>query len=79
MNTVMCAAMGTASRQYGLEAGTFYGDCTVCSCKHSNSSVWIRNILLCIEAILCAAVGTASHQHGLETLYFIWRPYCVQL
>jgi len=33
----MCAAVGTASHQHGLEACTVYGDRTVCSCRHSKT------------------------------------------
>ena len=38
IKTVLCAAVGTASHQHGLEACTVYGDRTVCSCRHSKSS-----------------------------------------
>ena len=38
METVLCAAVDTASHQHGLEACTVYGDCTVCSCRHSKST-----------------------------------------
>ena len=32
---LLCAAVGTARHQRGLEACTLYGDRTVCSCRHS--------------------------------------------
>ena len=32
---LLCAAVGTASHQHGLEACTVCGDPTVCSCRHS--------------------------------------------
>ena len=38
IETVLCAAVGTASHQHVLEACTVYGDPTVCSCRHSKSS-----------------------------------------
>ena len=38
METVLCAAVGTASHQHGSEACTVYADRTVCSCRHSKSS-----------------------------------------
>jgi len=30
METALCAAVGTASHQHGLEACAVYGDCTLC-------------------------------------------------
>jgi len=44
METVLCAAVGTASHQHWLEACTVYVDRTVCSCRHSKSSAWVRSI-----------------------------------
>ena len=44
METLLCAAVGTASHQYGLEARAVYGDCTVCSCRHGKSSAGVRNM-----------------------------------
>ena len=44
METLLCPAVGTASHQHGLEACTVYGDHTVCSCRHSKSSAWVRSI-----------------------------------
>ena len=65
METVLCAAVGTASHQHGLAACTVYGDCTVCSCRHSKSSAWVSS-MYCVWRLLCAAVGTARHQHRLQ-------------
>ena len=59
METILCVAVGIASHQHGLEACTVYGDRTVCSCRHSKSSAWVRSMY----SILCAAAGTASHHH----------------
>jgi hypothetical protein len=36
-DTLLCAAVGTASHQHGLEVCTVYRDRTVCSCRHSKS------------------------------------------
>jgi len=66
METTLCAAVGTASDQHGLEACTVYGDDTMCSCRHSKRPAWVRRRVLCMENTLCAAVGTASDQHELE-------------
>jgi len=55
VETVLCAAVGTASHQHCLEACTVYGDCTVCSCRHSKSAALFRG------------------------MYCVWRLYCVQL
>ena len=44
MKTLLCAAVGTASHQRGLEACTVYGDPTVCGCRHSKSSSWVRSM-----------------------------------
>jgi len=42
LETVLRAAVGMASCQLDLEAGTVFGDCTVCSCRHSKLSPWVR-------------------------------------
>jgi len=47
METVLCAAVGTASHQHGLEGCTVYGDCTVCRYRHSKSSAWVRSMYIC--------------------------------
>jgi len=44
IETLQCAAVGTASYQYGLSACTVYGDRTVCSCRHSKLSAWVRSM-----------------------------------
>ena len=44
METVVCAAVGTASHHHGLEACTVCGDCTVCSCRYSKLSAWVRSM-----------------------------------
>ena len=44
METLLCAAVGTASHRLWLEACTVYGDPTVCSCRHSQSSAWVRSM-----------------------------------
>ena len=44
METVLCAAVGTARHQYVLETCTVYGDCTVCSCRHSKISACVRSM-----------------------------------
>jgi len=49
---LLCAAVGTASHQHGLEACTVYGDRTVCSCRHSMSSVWVRSVY-CVWGPYC--------------------------
>jgi len=52
METVLCAAVGTASHQHGLEVCTVYGDHTVCSCRHSKSSAWARS-MYCVWRLYC--------------------------
>ena len=44
METVLCAAVGTACHQHGLETCTVYGECTVRSCRHSKSSTRVRSM-----------------------------------
>ena len=51
METVLCAAVGTASHQNGLAACTVYGT-VLCAAVGTASH----------QTVLCAAVGTASHQ-----------------
>jgi len=41
--TLLCAAVGTASHQHGLQAHAVCGDPTVCSCRHSKSSAWVTS------------------------------------
>jgi hypothetical protein len=38
IETLLGTAVGTASYQHELEVCTVYGDCTVCSCRHSKLS-----------------------------------------
>ena len=73
METVLCAAVGKASHQHGFEACTVYGDCTVCSCRHSKTSSMGLKHVLCMETVLCAPVGTARHQHVLCVVYLVSR------
>ena len=40
VQTVLCAAVGTARYQHGSEACTVYADRTVCSCRHSKTLAW---------------------------------------
>jgi len=49
METVLCAAVGTARHQHWLEACTVYGDCTVCSCRHSKTSAWAEKWQSCTK------------------------------
>jgi len=44
IQTVLCASVGTESHQHGLGACNVYGDHTVCSCRHSKSSAWVRSM-----------------------------------
>jgi hypothetical protein len=48
IENLLCAAVGTASHLYRLETCTVYGDTIVCSCRHSKSSVSVRNMYCCI-------------------------------
>jgi len=52
IETVLCAAVGTASHQHGLEACTVYGDRTVCICRHSKASAWVRS-MYCVWRPYC--------------------------
>jgi len=52
IETLLCAAVGTASYQHGLEACTVYGDHTVHSCRHSKLSAWARS-MYCICRPYC--------------------------
>ena len=54
VETVLCAAVGAASQQHGSEACTVYGDCTLCSCRHSKSAALFRSMyfvwrLYCVQ------------------------------
>ena len=77
--TQLCAAVGTASHQYGLEACTVYGDTTVCSCRHSKWFSMGQKRVLCMETLLCPAVGTANCLVWVRSVYCVWRHSCVQL
>jgi len=52
IETLLCAAVGTASHQLGLEACTVCGEHTVCSCRHSKSSAWVRS-MHCVWRTYC--------------------------
>ena len=52
METVLCAAVGTARYQHEFEACTVYGDRTVCSCWHSKTSAWVRS-MYCVWRPYC--------------------------
>ena len=52
METLLCAAVNTASHQHGLEACAVYGEPTVCSCRHSKSSAWVRS-MYCVWRLYC--------------------------
>jgi hypothetical protein len=41
VESLLCAAVGTASHQNGFGALAVYGVPTVCSCRHSKSSEWV--------------------------------------
>ena len=64
METIVCA-VSTARHQHVSEACTVCGDHTVCSCRHSKTSAWVKS-MYCIWRLLCAAVSTARHQHVSE-------------
>jgi len=50
METVLCAAVGTARHQHWLEAYTVYTDRTVCSCGYNKSSALIRS-MYCVQEV----------------------------
>ena len=52
VETVLCAAVGTARHQHVLEVCTMYGDCTVCSCRHSKASACVRS-MYCVWGMYC--------------------------
>jgi len=76
METVLCAAVGTASHHHGLEACTVYGDPTVCSCRHSKSAasvilftqygtlcIWERKIVIKVLRNVIKPYRTPLHQN----------------
>jgi len=52
METLLYAAVGTASDQHGSAACTAYGDPTVCSCRHSKWSAWVSS-MYCVWRPYC--------------------------
>jgi len=44
IETLLCAAVGTASQQQRLQACPVYRDPTVCSCRHSKSAASVNTI-----------------------------------
>ena len=76
MENVLCAAVGTASHQHGLEACTVYGDCTVCSCRHSKSSAWVW--MLCDRFYVNPGASLKTEEPGLLKLVTnLWFPTSV--
>jgi hypothetical protein len=69
METVLCAAVGTASHHHGLEACTVYGYCTVCGCRHSKSSAWVRS-MYCVCTVLLWNVKTP--QGCIRSVQITW-------
>ena len=43
-NHKVIEVLRAASHQHGSEACTVYADRTVCSCRHSKSSAWVRSM-----------------------------------
>ena len=71
METLLCAAVGTASYQNRLKACTAYGDPAVCSCRHKKLSVQVRS-MYCLWRPYCVQLqAQQTNQHQLEicTLY----------
>jgi hypothetical protein len=52
LNHRVIEVLRTASHQHGLAACTVYGDSTVCSCRHSKSSAWVRS-MYCVWRQYC--------------------------
>jgi len=75
METVLCAAVGTASYKNRLEACTVYGDCTVCSCRHSKSSESVRK-LYCVWRPTVCSCRHSKLSESIRSMYCVWRPYC---
>ena len=52
IENLLCAAVGIAGDQYGFEACTVCGDTSVCSCRHSKTSIWVRS-MYCVWTHFC--------------------------
>ena len=78
IKTILCAAVGTASHQHGLEANTVYADRTVCSCRYSKSSAGLEACTVYADRTVCSCRHSKSSA-WVRSMYCVCRPYCVQL
>jgi len=67
-----CAAVDAESHKHGLEACTVYGDPTVCSCRHSKTSSWVRRT--CSTVYGDCTVCSCRHS---KTSAWVGSRYCM--
>jgi hypothetical protein len=54
---VLLTVITVPINRHATEACAVYADCTVCSCRHSKSSAWVRNMYyVCV----CVCVRSAN-------------------
>ena len=74
METLQCAAVGTASHQHGLEEFVLCMETLQCAAVGTASHQHgLEESVLCMETLQCSAVGTASCEHVLEELVLFGR------
>ena len=84
MQTVLCAAVGTARHRHGSEACTVYADCTVCSCRYSKASactLYLRSATLFQNNITLLNLPALTRQwnlnfsldHPNSCILYTWR------
>jgi hypothetical protein len=54
METELCAAVGKATYQLGLEICTVYGHCTVCSCRYASYQNGLEVCTVYEECTVCS-------------------------
>ena len=80
---VLCAAVGTGRYQHGLEVCTAYGDRTLCTCRHSKTSAWVRS-MYCVCRPYCVQMQAQQViSMWASNIYCVWQsctePICTNL
>ena len=75
----MCAAVGTASHQHGLEACTLCMETVLCAAvgtaRHRH---WLEVCTVYGDRTVCSCRHSKASAL-VRSMYCVWRPYCVQL